>query len=507
MKKLRKKMFSIIEIALAIGILAIGMVAIMAVFPVALKEDNESVVQKYSPIISESVFAYIAQVSKHESDWSASGIIYDLPSAKPIRDADSTISSSNLEATDVENIYEVDNAEGEHISGVYAATIKSGDHTDIAGEVLIWKSNLKKVYFGGSNVLDEQANAFDNSAVAINLEISFPMEKPYSQRVKNTYYLELFNYDVTKNNPPEDVEEGPIFEENDGVVELPAAKVISLKVLGSEFSGRRGYPVNVNVSVNITYADNTSKDISVFSPAGQNDVWSKSVSAGTTFTISADFNEVGGYGERTWTSTNTKQVISLADGDVPAPYKSFGNQPPVEDFLEAYIDTQTKQMILEENQIIYLFELGRTNTNDPGFDLQDLVVLATFLPEETAERIELAAELATAQESYNAAEALVNAAEVTLDDAVSYYNSKRNDYNNKVSIYNYWERKYNRRRTSYRLRKRNQAQTAMNSAETVKNTAASAQTAAQVTLEQTQSNLSAAQTELDAAQVAYNAAK
>ena len=42
------------------------------------------------------------------------------------------------------------------------------------------------------------------------------------------------------------------------------------------------------------------------------------------------------------------------------------------------MDTTTKKVKIGNRDLILLMELGQTNPNNSGFDLQDLVVLVTF---------------------------------------------------------------------------------------------------------------------------------
>ena len=78
------------------------------------------------------------------------------------------------------------------------------------------------------------------------------------------------------------------------------------------------------------------------------------------------------------TNSDTQQLETLADGyDVPTVGGYLG-QYSVEEFLADYIDTEADEMDLDDNQSIYLYELGSTNPASSAFDMQDLVVLVTM---------------------------------------------------------------------------------------------------------------------------------
>ncbi|MFD0894835.1 hypothetical protein KBB96_04540 [Luteolibacter ambystomatis] len=74
---------------------------------------------------------------------------------------------------------------------------------------------------------------------------------------------------------------------------------------------------------------------------------------------------------------NTGQIVALVNGATPPSTFPDYNQPTIESFLRPYLDSAGKIKI-GPMDVIYLFELTHTNTNDSGFDLQDLCVLVTF---------------------------------------------------------------------------------------------------------------------------------
>jgi hypothetical protein len=80
--------------------------------------------------------------------------------------------------------------------------------------------------------------------------------------------------------------------------------------------------------------------------------------------------------------TNPKQVIVLHDGEEPPSYAGFGTgSQAVKDYLRSYLDAEGKiQLPNPEQQVIILFELWSTDTSQSAFDMQDLVLLATFTP-------------------------------------------------------------------------------------------------------------------------------
>ena len=51
--------------------------------------------------------------------------------------------------------------------------------------------------------------------------------------------------------------------------------------------------------------------------------------------------------------------------------------PSLESFIKPYLDANGKVKIGPMDVIVFM-ELTHTNVNDPGYDLQDMVLLVTF---------------------------------------------------------------------------------------------------------------------------------
>ena len=78
------------------------------------------------------------------------------------------------------------------------------------------------------------------------------------------------------------------------------------------------------------------------------------------------------------TGTTTQNVRALVNGDTPPSYvPAFSNQSTIKSTLSPYLDASGKIKI-GPLDVIFLFELWGTATNQSYFDMQDLVVLATF---------------------------------------------------------------------------------------------------------------------------------
>ncbi len=190
--KLQK--FNLIEIALAIGILAVGMTSIVTLFPLGLNEVNNAIRENYSSEASVSMMALIQ--TQAYSDWN--GTISLIPTEKPVIDSAGNLNPGDwiTPAEENGNIYEITdlNATPSTTDGIFGIRVTTGSGTntnEFAGEALMWKSLVEDIMVNGSFM--DPSPGFDEAA-ALHLEISWPVEKPYGQREKKTYYLELFNF-------------------------------------------------------------------------------------------------------------------------------------------------------------------------------------------------------------------------------------------------------------------------------------------------------------------------
>jgi type II secretory pathway pseudopilin PulG len=70
-------------------------------------------------------------------------------------------------------------------------------------------------------------------------------------------------------------------------------------------------------------------------------------------------------------------LMVYRDGDKATNVGGYNGQDSVKTFLADYIDSDGN-VTIGDNQVIFLMELGTTNTSKSYYDMQDLVVLATF---------------------------------------------------------------------------------------------------------------------------------
>lgn len=169
------KTFTLIEIVIAIAILAIGITSVMSLFPLGLHSTKNSIAQNYSAMEAENIYAYLSRTAY--DNWNA--FETSIPaSSKP----NSIFNKSNISTwSQIEgNIYDNTNAN----DGILGLKVQSNNNNDMTGEILLWKEELY-------NYADPREQIPE--AYGVFMEISWPIEKPYKERKKNYYYKELKN--------------------------------------------------------------------------------------------------------------------------------------------------------------------------------------------------------------------------------------------------------------------------------------------------------------------------
>lgn len=152
-------------------------------------------------------------------------------------------------------------------------------------------------------------------------------------------------------------------------------------VVGTAFTdGASGpnLPVFVDVMIDGVVEDPWNADVN--NGGNPRSFYFSALPAGTEITVEGEA-PTGGIGREVISTEDSSQVIVLRDGDPVPNYDGLGDQDDVETFLQDYTDysdPDDPRMKLAENQAIFLFELGSTNTGSSTFDMQDLVVLVTL---------------------------------------------------------------------------------------------------------------------------------
>lgn len=185
---MKKKFFNMIEVLLALGVTAIGIMGIMAVIPVTLNANRDASADSYITDVVNTKFTEIAGLVRGKpGDYFGSG--------KTATAAPTSVSTKILTPDDAiptgKNGVIVDSG----VSGVHYFQVgKEGEMPDFTGHLEVWYDYPKD--FEATTPADN-ANK-NNDLIRFYVRASWPAEKPYDDRKKRVYVREYHNPEATK---------------------------------------------------------------------------------------------------------------------------------------------------------------------------------------------------------------------------------------------------------------------------------------------------------------------
>jgi prepilin-type N-terminal cleavage/methylation domain-containing protein len=176
---------------------------------------------------------------------------------------------------------------------------------------------------------------------------------------------------------------------NGGTITVTQQSTMYIEVLGGEINcDAGGSIIDTTTTINVTPQGGTTTS-TTFPSSPPRPVTNVAASVGTTLTITGTALANGGasnscpgfsrYSVNSQTNNGT-QVWTLRNGDSVPNFPPFGGQGTIDSYLAKFLDPVTRKVKLAENQVIFLYELGTTDTSSTAYDMQDLVVLATIAP-------------------------------------------------------------------------------------------------------------------------------
>lgn len=186
--------FNLVEIALAIGVIGIGIAGIMALFPVGFQAARDAIGDNYAADSADQFLHYISRACKN--DWTVvSGIATSkqyngdgLEEALTWNYKDQSENHPLIQGS-IDYVDSVDNGTPDNYN-IFRIIQKSGNIVDFYGTMRIWKSTVKASVYDGS--WQQWQDTSYTSGAGLNIEISWPSEKPYAKRQKRYFYLEVF---------------------------------------------------------------------------------------------------------------------------------------------------------------------------------------------------------------------------------------------------------------------------------------------------------------------------
>lgn len=188
--------FSMVEIVLALGVLAVGVVSILALFPVGFKATQDSLSQSFAADTADHfLHLYAAGLKSSWATYVGSGY---LPGTRPPPADPIPPGWTETDAWSEEGAWRMPNVTVERNTsdnGIFRVTNNRGPEVvDFQGIYRIWREDVTYEYLDRSGGWVTRALSSE-SAVALNLEASWPAALPYANREKHLFRLEVFRYD------------------------------------------------------------------------------------------------------------------------------------------------------------------------------------------------------------------------------------------------------------------------------------------------------------------------
>lgn len=192
----RLKYFNLVEVTISIGIVAVGITGVMSLFPIGFNATRSAIGETYSAYAANQFLAYLARNCNNPTKSYGGGsrdfweeYIYPastspFPESIPSESDEDGATFTNTASDTM--IYTSD------YPGLYRIKQGTSDITDFHATVRIWRSKIKNMYVFNKNI----SEIGYQYAVKFRVEVSWPVDKPYSKREKRYYCIEVFRQEL-----------------------------------------------------------------------------------------------------------------------------------------------------------------------------------------------------------------------------------------------------------------------------------------------------------------------
>ncbi|MBT3289180.1 MAG: hypothetical protein HN380_17690 [Victivallales bacterium] len=186
----RHRGFSMIEVVLGLGLLAFGMISLAALFPAGLRANQVALGETYAAQHADQ-FLHLLKAhmvvppSDDQDNWETYAAA--LPDNKPTGDDPAAGAWEPWFKQDVAS-YTIAGAGNQFFRVVQVGA----DKTDVqfSGSCRVWRSPIVISHYDSGTWRDITFST--DEAIALNVEISWPTEKPYASRHKSLYQIEVY---------------------------------------------------------------------------------------------------------------------------------------------------------------------------------------------------------------------------------------------------------------------------------------------------------------------------
>lgn len=175
---MKKKFFNMIEVLLALGVTAVGIMGILAVIPMTLNANRDAAADNLIADVANTKFAEIAFEAKKNF-----ASLQSYGSSKPA-DPSSWVAVGVSETNFLTDGNMVD--DGIQFKDTKFAMGRSGKAPELTGDILLWKTFP-------TDVVGVPDNDSSKILIRVYMEVSWPSTSPYEQRNKRIYVREFLD--------------------------------------------------------------------------------------------------------------------------------------------------------------------------------------------------------------------------------------------------------------------------------------------------------------------------
>ena len=168
--------FNMVEVALALAVIGIGLVSILAFFPIGLSAARDAAADSYIADSADHLLHWQAAILKSDSSRWPSGTSGKPGSSESFSGSGQAFGSATiiLDGSSPDQLFKL--TQGTDFSAVYRIwldTVTFDTYDPVAGTTVSVPVGI-------------------DTACAINMEVSWPAEAPYAKRQRTYYHLDVF---------------------------------------------------------------------------------------------------------------------------------------------------------------------------------------------------------------------------------------------------------------------------------------------------------------------------
>ncbi len=186
----RHRHFSMVEVVLGLGLIAFGLISIAALFPVGLRANQAAIGETYAAEHADQFLhllkAKIVSPEDDQANWTTYAAA--LPTTKPTSSEPTAESDWSTWLIQGMSTYMVAGSQKQF----YRIRQQGLDENDTQFQAVcrVWRTPVTVAHYDGG--IWGELTFTSDQAIGLNVEISWPADKPYASRQKSLYQLEVY---------------------------------------------------------------------------------------------------------------------------------------------------------------------------------------------------------------------------------------------------------------------------------------------------------------------------